>query len=341
MTKSRMYGKKSPSNLNVIHFFHPFYFGSQYLLALFGRLLKKIKPDIVQIEYGIWSPITLQGLITTKIFSPQSKVCIFANKNTYLPKAFLSEVIKKFLFKAISSNVDACILGSNLTRKLYSDYLKIEDSKLYVSTLLGLDLSSFTPKRNRDRALSGNKFTVGFCGELCSRKGVPELVAAVKLINKKTGCNVKLLIAGRGELYAKLHSDSQRLPWREVLETMNFNEIKDFYLELDAFVCASRNQPDHQEHDGLALLEAMASGLPTIATRSGIIPEIADENSTIFIKENSSCELGQAILTLLHSSEKCIKMGDYARKMVENTKSLEAVSNNRYKIYQEILSANQ
>ena len=55
---------------------------------------------------------------------------------------------------------------------------------------------------------------------------------------------------------------------------------------------------------GLTVVEAMASGLPLITTRSGAIPEVCEGVATIVDREDIVKNLAQAILDLYHHPEK-------------------------------------
>ena len=76
--------------------------------------------------------------------------------------------------------------------------------------------------------------------------------------------------------------------------------------------------PSLTEGVSLTLLEAMASGLPVVATRVGGTPEVVVEGETgLLVPPSSPDELAQAILNLLQDSELRRQMGEKARQRIK------------------------
>ena len=74
-------------------------------------------------------------------------------------------------------------------------------------------------------------------------------------------------------------------------------------------------QPSFSEAFPLSILEAMASGLPVVASRVGGIPEAVEDNKTGFLVEpGDSKALAEAILRLLSDENLCRSMGEAARQ---------------------------
>jgi glycosyltransferase involved in cell wall biosynthesis len=79
------------------------------------------------------------------------------------------------------------------------------------------------------------------------------------------------------------------------------------------------------EHEGTpnVLLEAMASGLPVVATRVGGVPEIVQHGCTGFLAAKDEInELTSAILALARNPQLAIEMGARARAYIEQTHSV-------------------
>ncbi|WP_238650687.1 glycosyltransferase family 4 protein [Paenibacillus piscarius] len=142
---------------------------------------------------------------------------------------------------------------------------------------LGADLSRFSPpnpqEKARLRALHGLPagFTVLFAGRVIPRKGVPVLLRAMHRLKQQVPCH--LLIAGRGKppYLRQLKSLARRLGISVTfLGNIPHGEIHTLYQAADCFVCPSQRH----ESFGLVNVEAMASGLPVIASSNGGIREI-------------------------------------------------------------------
>jgi glycosyltransferase involved in cell wall biosynthesis len=93
------------------------------------------------------------------------------------------------------------------------------------------------------------------------------------------------------------------------------DELAKFYLDATIFCLPARHEPY-----GLVVQEAMAFGLPCIATRVGALDEIIDDAVTgrIVAAENVD-ELADELLVLLDDPDRCDQMGRAGRVKVENS----------------------
>jgi glycosyltransferase involved in cell wall biosynthesis len=124
----------------------------------------------------------------------------------------------------------------------------------------GLDVDRFAPPGGLAPG-AGGPFTFGIAARLHRVKRHTDLFAAFRLL-EESGHLVRLRVAGVGPLAAKLKAEAAAMPNIEMLGAVR--DMPAFYRSIDAFILCS-------DHEGtpLALLEAMASGLPCIATRVG------------------------------------------------------------------------
>nr|WP_245252023.1 glycosyltransferase family 4 protein [Paenibacillus sediminis] len=128
-------------------------------------------------------------------------------------------------------------------------------------------------KQIRQKYNVPNHFTVVFAGRLIPRKGIPVLIKAMKEVRKSIP-TANLVIAGGAKnsdykKNLKSLASLYKVPVRFLgnIRTKNMHEV---YSLGDCFVCPS------QKHEafGLVIVEALASGLPVIASHIGGIPEI-------------------------------------------------------------------
>ncbi len=95
------------------------------------------------------------------------------------------------------------------------------------------------------------------------------------------------------------------------------DEIKDFFRRTDIFV-APFVETDQGDKDGIptSILEAMASGLPIVATDAGSIPEILDADSGVLVPQKDPQALSAAIIALLASPTERARLGRKAGEKV-------------------------
>ena len=125
----------------------------------------------------------------------------------------------------------------------------------------GIDLKHFRRAVRVDRKLSTGK-TILYIGRLEHRKGVRYLLEAFKLLQEREP-NVRLLLAGDGSDREKLEELSKTLALRNV-EFLGFidESVKKELLHTSDLFCSPAI---FGESFGIVLLEAMASGLVTVA----------------------------------------------------------------------------
>ena len=142
----------------------------------------------------------------------------------------------------------------------------------------GVDLDRFAP---RDRAaarallgLSADALVIGTVGRLVAVKDQATLLRSFALLRQR-GLIFSAVIAGTGPLREELLSQKQDLGLDNVHFLGNRNDVETVLAGFDVFVLSSQSE-------GLSntIQEAMATGLPVIATRVGGADELVDENSS-------------------------------------------------------------
>jgi glycosyltransferase involved in cell wall biosynthesis len=107
-------------------------------------------------------------------------------------------------------------------------------------------------------------------------------------------------------------------------------ELIDLYHNADVFAFA----PIWDEGFGIPPVEAMAAGVPVVATHSGAIPEIVRDQQTGFlVSKNDPRALAERILKLLRDDNLRKKMGRAARSWVHKNFIWDRVAERMYKCY--------
>ena len=110
-------------------------------------------------------------------------------------------------------------------------------------------------------------------------------------------------------------------------------QLVNFYREADVFVFPSMwNEPF-----GMPIIEAMATGVPVVATRGGGIPElIIDGETGLLVERGDAKALADAIIRLLSDEELRKSMGKAARKRAIELFSWERIVENLLNQYKKI-----
>ncbi len=155
---------------------------------------------------------------------------------------------------------------------------------------------------------AGNK--IGFIGRLSDEKSVDKLLEAMKIVVSKKP-EARLFIVGTGPLEATLKEYSKSLGLEKYVEFTGYkSNVFEALRELDIFVLSSRT-----EGAPIVILEAMAMGLPVVATSVGGNPEmVEDEKTGILVPPQDPSAMAAALMELLGDGKKVAAMGEAGRQ---------------------------
>ena len=175
------------------------------------------------------------------------------------------------------------------------------ESKIYIIRC-GIDFDHFVQKHSSG---SSQPIKIGVICRLVEKKGIDTLIRAAAGL-KKRELSFELHIAGSGPLESMLRDLTRELGMTEedvhFLGAMPHNEVSSFIRSLDMFVLPCR-QDSNGDMDGIpvALMEAMAIGVPVISTNLSGIPElVVDQETGLLVKPGNEEELVTAMITLIN-----------------------------------------
>lgn len=172
----------------------------------------------------------------------------------------------------------------------------------------GVEFRELANQRQRDDArgawrLDPGDFAVGHLGAFTPEKGQDVAVEAWRSLQDRMP-ELHMILAGEGPARAALQSPDPRLSLPGHVE-----DPASLLAALDLFIMPSRS-----EGWGLAALEAMASGLPVIASNTGGLAEMIDHRETGWLVPPGDAQaLAEAILEAAADRDKLREMGLLAR----------------------------
>lgn len=206
--------------------------------------------------------------------------------------------------------------------------VKIPEAKIKL-IYNGIDLNLYQPVKRAQKDI----FTIGTVGRAVPVKNQLMLIQAVEVLLKQQPDlqhKLRLIVVGDGELLPTLRTyiDENQLS-RNIELLGERHDVYAILKTMNLFVL-----PSLAEGIALTLLEAMASGLPIVATNVGGNPELieSDVNGQLVPSQNIKA-LADSILCYLNDFLRCEKQGIISRKKVETHFSLQTMTQNYFDIY--------
>src|SRR5437763_15150798 len=182
----------------------------------------------------------------------------------------------------------------------------------------GIPIHQFSPVP-RESPTDGHWQILQAC-RLIEKKGVGSAIRAFAIFAREFP-KAEFTIAGKGPLQPELQGLAQKLGVARKVHFCGFlsqSDLRDLYGRADLFTHPSETPPDeNQEGVPNHILEAMASGLPIIATRHGGIPEAVTHQVNGFLApERDYQSLAAGMIELATAPEKWRRFTQAARDSV-------------------------
>ena len=332
--KIRLYNKWIPPNFPE----------AAYVFRSLDLGMKDFGPDIVHIEADPFSPVFINSFFVTRFWAPKAKIVCTIKQNTYTSRGKVIDGLKDFAARRLVPQVDHFLTVNQGVADIYLKRFGANPEKMTYCTHLGVDTNIFAPGKEGEKpkyytrfCLERGEALLGYCGRLIDYKGVSDLIAAVKHLREQSQRDFRLCLLGDGPMKEELHTLIKDLPWLQLVPPIPHAEVADFLKALDVFVMPSRILPWHLEHDAHALLEAMSSGLPCIATRCGANEDVLS-GVGMLVEPRGPETLSDAMGALLSNEDHGSMLGRAARQEVIEKYSIAAVAQIYLGIYKQVLS---
>ena len=289
-----------------------------------------------------WSALILAAsLFQTKIVSRLGGADFdkFYQSSSYLMRKYIKFVLKQ---------VDIIIVRANRLRAQFKGL--VSERKLRV-VYVPIDVSEFDGyHRKFNKIYFKDEIKVLYMSHVSKSKGALDLIKAIPIIIREIP-NIKFLFAGdvlrierniihiddnpnvEKELNLLIRGENIR-PYIKFLGIISGQKKIDTLFASDIFVF-----PSYSEGFPFVVLEAMAAGLPVIATPVGALPEVFDDgNNIVFINTGSPQDIAKKILALLKNPKLQEEMSIINRKLIEEKLNVDNFGDRMITIFNELLT---
>lgn len=295
------------------------------------RIFKEVKADVVHThtsKAGVIGRLAAQKLNIPKVI--HSTHGLIYDEDAKIPGIKKGLMLKTFLFaeRFVGKKTDSLI---TLSEQETGDAirLKLAPNSHIKSIANGIPLEALSKIERTQSHWEGETLTLGIAGRLASEKGHELLLNCFKRLCDRYD-HLKLRIAGSGPLDSRLKELAKSLNLENKVEFCGYqSDMAAFLKTIDIFVLSS-----HYEGFGLVLVEAMASGIPVVATDVGGVSEVVVDGKTgLIVPSGQADELTMGIEYFISHPKLCYSFGQKGREHVMNRFSLIKMAKDHVDLY--------
>lgn len=278
------------------------------------RLFKALKPDVIHTncsKAGVLGRLAARANGRTPVVHTTHGHLFYGYYNSFITKLI---VLTERLMAPLADKV---VL---LTKRSIDEHVErgIARREKFVAISPGIDISKYGQDSQRKKAfreahnIGENVTVIGWAGRLTRIKSPENLLEAAAIV-KDMVPNTFFAILGEGDLLEELKSRSNQLGLTDrVLFLGKSMPVREFMAAIDVFVLSSSN-----EGLGIVLLEAMASGVPVVATEVGGVGEVLDGGKAgLLARPDDPLSLARCMLFLLKNRQSNAELADRGRERV-------------------------
>lgn len=220
----------------------------------------------------------------------------------------------RLLDRLICSRADGVVCCSGSVKRVAQSITHMPDDRFHVLHNC-IDLTEIGDQRIQQRAqvraelgIEDDEVLFGTVGTLRPEKGHSVLIRAwQQLCQKNQEPQGRLVIVGDGPIRQKLQDQAADVPG--IIWAGSRSDVGEMLAAMDIFVF-----PSTDEGLGIALLEAMATGLPAVVSDEGGIPEIVTDGETgIIVPAGDADALYQGLTRILCEIDLGRRLGEAAQ----------------------------
>jgi glycosyltransferase involved in cell wall biosynthesis len=275
-----------------------------------------------------------------RILRPRLKVLMTFHRSLGFESASVRDRVRNAL---ASSMCGAVVVGSCERREHFLRENHVSKSKL-VRIPFGIDLQRFRPdptardEVRRSIGVDDGTFVLGAAGHFGNEKGIDVVLRAFGQLLRylPPGIRIKLVVLGDGSAsqQAQVRALAAETGGDHVMLAGFRRDAERWFNGFDVFVHGAR-----KEAFGLVLAEAMATGLPVVATSVGGIPDIVRSGLTgLLVRSDDVAALGSAVERVLTDAEFRKRASTAAQTIAKAEFSDELYARRYLTLYQDLVS---
>jgi glycosyltransferase involved in cell wall biosynthesis len=287
------------------------------------RLITDFKPDLIQIEEEPWT----KAAATAAALARRLRVPYVVLTRESLPANH--GAMARVRRSRVLGHAKALLAVNELAAKIVAR--QQPDLPRLVMPQLGVTLPLVSGR------LSQVGLTIGFFGRLIPEKGLDLLFrACVKLVGRWT-----ITVVGAGPAQEELEALAERLgiagrvTWLGAQPRQRVDEV---WPKLDVLVLPSRTAPRWIEGMPRAAMEAMAHGVPVIATSAGALPEIVG-NAGVVVNEEDVVAIAETLQRLHDDPAERDRLAAAGRQRAMNEFTDAAIAGKTLRFWRESVAA--
>ncbi len=293
-----------------------------FIPTLFFKLKKF---DLVYLHYPFFGGSEIVWLF--KLLNKKTKLIIHYHMDVTGLPWFLKilSLPTKIIQKSLFNKADLITVASfdYLENSDIANYY-IKNKEKFRETYFPVDTCKFFPKKNMIEPGVKKILFVGGLDRAHYFKGLEVLIDAMASLGDRN--DWELIVVGRGGLQNFYHNKCKE---NNIFNRVTFlNSVSDedlplVYRDSDFLVLPSINKG---EAFGIVLLEAMASGLPLIASNLPGVRSVYSDEEGLRVAPNDAGDLSEKIKFFLENPDIVSKMGKNARNLVKSKYAKEKIS---------------
>lgn len=220
----------------------------------------------------------------------------------------------RLLDRLVCSRADGVVCCSGSVKRVAQSITHMPDERFHVLHNC-IDLAEIGSARletrsqvRADLGIADDEVLIGTVGTLRPEKGHQVLIRAWRqLCGQHSELRARLVVVGDGPIRNELHAEAKDVPG--IVWAGSRSDVGEILAAMDVFVF-----PSIDEGLGIALLEAMATGLPAVVSNEGGIPEIVTDGETgIVVEAGDSNALCAGLARVSREIDLRSRLGDAAQ----------------------------